>query len=57
MSRRAGAPQDMYAVLASPATRGAALRVGRCTPRYVPKLQTGPVAVFPAIVFDTIFQK
>jgi hypothetical protein len=23
---------------------------------YVPKLQTGPAAVFPAMVFDTIFQ-
>ena len=26
------------------------------TNNYVPKLQIGPEAVFPAIVFDTIFQ-
>ena len=43
-------------VLVSPATRGAAYR-SNMTRRYVPKLQTGPLAVFPAIVFDTIFQK
>ena len=57
MTRRAGARQDIrlfWLALRPEAPRYAWEDAPR---RYVPKLQTGPLAVFPAMVFDTIFQK